>query len=257
MAELHKYLTTMEKYKKELPFYVDNLFSDNEILELKNIIYKNKNELNPVIFMPLEKMANSNESEDVSRFQPKYIEYMSRVLIEFEIPRHIEKKLDEIAKPLYEDEIALCHYNYIEYNRKYSQNKKSPSLEPHIDADENLVTINYQLDGNIEWDVVIDGKYYPLKNNQAIVFSAVNQVHWRPKRRFKDGEFLEIISMDWCRTDSYRFIGDDNPIDPKKYPERRKAYIEDLNAHPRFKLAWQQYDLDGEKDGISREERNY
>jgi hypothetical protein len=202
-------------------------------------------------------MVSEFESEEVSRFQPKYIEYMSRTLIEFLIPKKIEEQLDLIAKPLYKEDIALCHYNYIEYNRKYSNNKKSPSLEPHIDADENLVTINYQLDGNIDWDVVIDGKYYSLKNNQAIVFSAVNQVHWRPKRRFKEGEFLEIISMDWCPVNSYRFTGDHNPIDPIRYPEKRKEYIESLNSHPKFIEAWDQYELDGEKDGISKEETNY
>jgi hypothetical protein len=257
MAELHKFLTSMEKYKIELPFYIDDLFSDEEILDIKSIIYKNKNELEPVIFMPLERMSEENKNKDVSRFQPKYIEYMSRVLIEFEIPKYIEQKLDLIAKPTYDGDIALCHYNYIEYNKKYSRGIKSPSLEPHIDADENLVTINYQLDSNIEWDVVIDGKHYPLKNNQAIVFSAVNQVHWRPKRKFKDGEFLEIISMDWCPTSSYRFTGENNPIDPKIYPEKRKQYIEELNNHPRFMVAWDTYESDGEKIGIPRHEKEY
>lgn len=256
MAELHKYLQPMDKYNKELPFYVDNLFSEEEITELRNIIYKNKNELNPVIYMPLERVENP-QSHNASRFQPKYIEYMSRVLIEFLIPKSIEKKLDNIAKPLYKEDIALCHYNYIEYNKKYSNNQKSPSLEPHIDADENLVTINYQLDGNIEWDVIIEGKSYSLKNNQAIIFSAVNQVHWRPKRKFKEGEFLEIISMDWCPVNSYRFTGEDNPIDPILYPEKRKQYIESLNSHPQFVSAWEQYELEGEMIGIPRDRKDY
>lgn len=256
MAELHKYLTTMEKFNKELPFYVDNLFSIEEIEELKSIIYKNKNQLDPVVYKPLETLQNP-ESYDASRFQPKYIEYMSRVLVEFLIPKNIETKLDLIAKPLHKEEIALCHYNYIEYNKKYSNGKKSPSLEPHIDADENLITINYQLDSNIEWDVIIEGKSYSLKNNQAIIFSAVNQVHWRPKRKFKEGEFLEIISMDWCPINSYRFTGENNPIDPVLHSDKRKQYIESLNSHPKFISAWNQYESEGEKIGILRDSKDY
>ena len=62
---------------------------------------------------------------------------------------------------------------------------------------------------------------YSLKGGQTIVFSAVNQIHWRPKRKFKEGEFCEIISMDYCPTTSYRFTGKDNPIDPEKNKDKR------------------------------------
>ena len=34
-GNMHKYLTGFDKYNRELPFYVDNLFTDEEIKELK------------------------------------------------------------------------------------------------------------------------------------------------------------------------------------------------------------------------------
>lgn len=255
MAELHKYLTSMEKYKTDFPFYVNNLFNDEEIKQLKDVIYTNKYELDHVV---TGKNDAAKEHYD-NRFRPKKVEPMSRMLIEFEMPKNLENILDQIAKPVYDGDIALCHYNYIEYNRIYSDNKIDPILPPHIDADENLVTINYCLDGNIEgWDLYIgtpenssEFKRYQLKKGQAIVFSAVNQIHWRPRRGFKEGEFLEIVSMDYCPTTNYRFTGEINPLDPKLNGPIRSKYTHSLSIRPDFKKAWEIYNNDAQKDGLS------
>ena len=162
------------------------------------------------------------------------------------------EKLDKVCLPLYPEPLRLCSYNYIKYDRTYSKGKISPILPPHIDADDNTVTFNIQLGTNIEegWDVVVSGKSYPMKNNQALIFSAVNQVHWRPKRKFKDGEYLEILSLDYSPIDNYKFTGLKNPLDPETRPEVRAKYAEELNHHPEFQAAWKQYDEDGIRDGI-------
>ena len=254
MSKMHQYLTSMDKYKKDFPFYIENLFSDKELQDLKNVIYKNKYDLDPTYHGPNEKVEENYDN----RFRPKIIRPMSRMLVEFEMPKHLEEILDGIAKPVYDGDIALCHYNYIEYNKVYSEGKISPILPPHIDADENLVTINYCLDGNFEgWDIYVGTqedsskfKRYTLKRGQAIVFSAVNQIHWRPKRRFEDGEFLEIVSMDYCPITNYRFTGEDNPIDPQKNQPERLKYSASLNNRQDFRNAWGIYDNDGIKDGI-------
>lgn len=259
MSTMHNYLTSMDKYKVDFPFYVDNLFNDKEIEDLKNTIYKNKYELDPTYHGPNEKV----EEEYLDRFRPKVIRPMSRMLVEFEMPKHLENILDKIAKPVYDGDIALCHYNYIEYNRVYSNNEISPILPPHIDADENLVTINYFLDGNIDdWDLYVGTqedsskfKRYTLKKGQAIIFSAVNQIHWRPKRRLAEGEFLEIVSMDYCPITNYRFTGEDNPIDPQKNQKARLEYVNGLQNRKDFQNAWDLYHNDGIASGIGRMEK--
>ena len=106
--------------------------------------------------------------------------------------------------------------------------------------------------GNVhDWTLWIDDKEYELKENDAIVFSAVNQVHWRPKRKWKEGEFVEIVSFDYCPITNYRFTGEENPIDTFKYDEKRKAYTDSLSNTTEFKLAWEIYNRDGNRDGIS------
>lgn len=256
MRELHKYLTGFDKYNKSLPFYVDNLFSNEQISKLRNIIEENR-KIEPFIIGDRIEDGYIRTSDFRSRYQPKIAKNMSRMLIEFDMPKDCEDVLDNLVKPLYQGDIALCHYNYIDYNLKWGYGDNSPSLPPHLDADENLVTVNYCLDGNIEWDLYVGnwndtGNFtkYTLSPGQTIVFSAVNQIHWRPKRKFKDGEFLEIISMDYCPTTNYRFTGEDNPIDPEKNAIARKNYLDELQARPDMMAAFKLWNDEGMANGI-------
>jgi hypothetical protein len=256
MAELHNYLTNFDKYTKSFPFYVDNLFSEDQISKIRYLLDENK-KIEPFVIGDRIEDGYIRTSEFKSRYQPKIAKNMSRTLIEFDMPEDCEKRLDEIAKPLYNGDIALCHWNYIDYNLSHGYGDNSPALPPHLDADENLVTINYCLDTNIEWDLYVStdkdsSKFekYSLGAGQTIVFSAVNQIHWRPKRKFKQGEFCEIISMDYCPTNSYRFTGEDNPIDPEKYPSKRKEYLDKLQSRPDMQAAFKLWNDEGLAQGI-------
>ena len=256
MRKLHNYLTGFDKYTKPLPFYIDNLFSDSQIAELRNLIEENR-KIEPFTIGDRIEDGYIRTSDFRSRYQPKIAKNMSRMLIEFDMPKDCEDTLDQIAKPLYNGDIALCHYNYIDYNLKWGYGDNSPSLPPHLDADENLVTINYCLDTNIEWDLYVSNSddsskftKYSLGPGQTIVFSAVNHIHWRPKRKFKEGEFCEIISMDYCPTDNYRFTGEDNPIDPEKNAVARKNYLDELQSRPDMMAAFKLWNDEGLADGI-------
>lgn len=247
-GKMHSVLNGMDKFTKELPFYVPDFFTDEELVRLKEIIYKNRDELPPII------LGDNEQADEInwSRYRPKHIRPMSRVLVEFDLPKDLEEKMDAVCLPLYPEPLKLCSYNYIKYDRVYSNGKISPILPPHIDADDNIVTFNIQLGTNLKdgWDVIVSGKSYPMKDNQALIFSAVNQVHWRPKKRFADGDYLEILSLDYSPLDNYKFTGLKNPLDPETRPEVRDQYTKDLNLRPEFQSAWKQYHEEGAAIGI-------
>jgi hypothetical protein len=246
-APMHKYLTDFEKYKRDLPIYIEKPFSDDQVTRLRNTIETNKNRRADYVPVPGE----HDQKYGGHRFDPKKITHMSRIMVEFDCPPDIEKTMDSYAKPIYDGDIRLTHYNYIDYNLKYGDGINAPSLPPHIDADENLITFNYQIGGNVDdWQLWVDETPYDLKNGDAIIFSAVNQVHWRSKRKWKPGEYVEIVSFDYCPTTNYRWTGQVNPIDPFLFPEKREKYSEDLRDHPKFVKAWDIYNRLGLQDNI-------
>jgi hypothetical protein len=252
-APMHKWLTDFDKYNKTLPIYIEKPFSDDQVAELRNVIEKNRQLMydNSYYAMP----GSQEQYYGQSRFHPKKIVHMSRLLIEFLCPPSIEQTMDSYAKPLHQDPVRLTHFNYIDYNMKYGDGKNAPSLPPHLDADENLVTFNYCLDQNIEdWTLWVDDKEYNLKKGDAIIFSAVNQVHWRPKRKWKEGEFCEIVSFDYCPVTNYRWTGMDNPLDGQLNFEGREAYGREVAAHPKMVAAWEIYNAMGLEAGIPQNE---
>jgi hypothetical protein len=251
-APMHKYLTGFDRYTKELPVYIEKPFSDEEVQILRDVIEKNRRLMDgDANYTPTP--GSQEEYYGSTRYHPKKITHMSRLLIEFDCPPVIENIMDSYCKPLHKDPIRLTHYNYIDYNPIYGNGVKAPSLPPHLDADENLVTFNYMIGGNVDdWTLWVEDKPYDLKLGDAIIFSAVNQVHWRDKRKWKPGEFVEIVSFDYCPVTNYRWTGEDNPLDPLMNYEGREAYQIELANHPLFQEGWDIYNSRGFDIGLDQ-----
>jgi hypothetical protein len=78
---------------------------------------------------------------------------------------------------------------------RYSLKYGTPCLHPHSDTNfkQARLTFDVQLGGNINWPILVENKEYLLKNNDAIVFSGTHEVHWRDKKTFAKGEYLDMI----------------------------------------------------------------
>jgi hypothetical protein len=238
VAKMHEFLSGFKRYNSSLPIYVEKPFSEDQVAELREAIDLIKD-------MPMASHLLPGDKEEFistkSRLEPRIMTHMSRLIIEFDCPKSVENVMDSYSKPLHKDEISLAHYSYIDYNLKYGDGRYEPVLPPHIDSTENLVTFNYQLGGNIDWDIYIDNQPYSLKTGDAIIFSAVNQVHWRPQREWKEGDFLEIVTFDYCPATDWALTGEEDPIDPLKRPEAHKKYLEGLKDRIEFTSAWDMY----------------
>lgn len=168
----YKYLNGSKNFKKQVPFYIDNFLTNQEIVDLKKAILDSNN--------------TSVNSTGTDYFN-------------FICPDSIEKKSIEIGNDVYDLELKLLHKAYIAY--KYNSEQET-TLSPHIDNTENIITIDYCLDTNIDWPLTIcdidnnfDCNDFSIRPNQALVFSGINQVHWRPKRIFSEGEFCDIVVL--------------------------------------------------------------
>lgn len=252
-SKMWDYLSGFDKYNLPVPFYVKQPFNDRQVADLRKIIDDAKaNREWGSLKAPVS--GDKEERYSLDRFDPRVIDHMSRVIIEFECTQEAEDIMNSHVLPVYKEPIKLGHYSYLDYNPKYGGGKYLPSLPPHIDGANTLVTFNYCLDTNIDWDIYVDNVRYELKKGDALVFSAINQVHWRPKRKWKDGEFCEILTFDYSPLDDWRFTGESNPLDYRFYPEFVDKYQQDLHTKKPYTDSWNLYNKLGLEIGISEDE---
>jgi hypothetical protein len=236
---MHDYLAGFDKFNVSIPIYVNKPFTDEQVGGLRAIIEEARS-TRPLASIQSE--TDQKEFISLDRFDPRIMTHMSRMVLEFECTKEAEAVMDSYVLPMYKEEIKLGHYSYLDYNLKYGENEYFPSLPPHIDAANTLVTFNYCLDTNIDWEIYVDNVSYDLKKGDALIFSAVNQVHWRPKREWAEGDFCEIISFDYTLPTDWRFEQNgEDPIDPRLNKERREAYMTDLKTRKEFTDAWNLY----------------
>jgi len=249
VAKMHKYLVGLDKYKAELPIIVKNPFTKDQIDLFLASIKKSQDEASPQDLY--QRIPNQPEQYFGPKwYDPKYITFMSRELTEYDIPKECEEVMDEHIKPLYPEDLKLAHWNYINYDPKYGKGIYAPALPPHIDSTETILTFNYILNGNVDWDIYVDNKKYSLNNDEAIIFSALNQVHWRPKRKWKQGEFLEVLTFDYSPLTDWRFTKQQDPLSITDRQEALEEYIKDVNSRPEMMAAWNLYNDLGLQIGI-------
>jgi hypothetical protein len=122
-APMHQFLTGFDNYTEELPIYVEKPFTDSQVALLRDVIETNRRLMdNDPGYHALP--GEQEQYYGSSRFHPKLITHMSRLLIEFNCPPEIEQVMDGYCKPLYKEPTRLTHYNYIDYNMKYGDGKK-------------------------------------------------------------------------------------------------------------------------------------
>ena len=94
---------------------------------------------------------------------------------------------------------------------RYSNEFGIPKLLPHIDEVPSQTTLDYQLDGNTKWSIIIEGVEYILNNNDALLFEGENVLHWRPEKVFKDGEFLDLLWFQFVDKNHWSHFSDMMP----------------------------------------------
>jgi hypothetical protein len=106
-----------------------------------------------------------------------------------DIPNQIIEKMTQTVNSLSDQPLVIDHITYVEYSSEYGES----NLPPHFDGDRNNLVVDYQLKSNISWDLGINTELYPLEDNSALIFNANTNIHWRPYKRFQDGEYIRMI----------------------------------------------------------------
>jgi hypothetical protein len=93
----------------------------------------------------------------------------------------------------------LDFISYVVYDNSYG----FPQLVPHYDRPSKVCfLLDYQIDSNVQWDIVVDGKKYSMGDNDMITMNVTSQIHWRDPKVFLDGEYLKVIFFSFTDSSS-------------------------------------------------------
>lgn len=183
---------------------INDIFSKQELIKINQCI------------------NNSLEKEEINY-------YFGRMNKGFELDQDIINKINKIPSDNGYSDLILIHYGYSIYSKLYGL----PKLPPHIDQQACEFTIDFQLESNIDWSVIVENNEFYLKDNSALIFSGENQLHWRPKINFNDKNYLKMIFFHFSKKDHWfltdnTFLNQQNIL--KKEYEKLKNMKKGFNA---------------------------
>lgn len=140
---------------------IDNLFSSDELLDINETIINSELELD----------NHLGRVKSVIHFKDLIIEKINKIIIG------------------YDTNLVFSSSSYVEYNNLYG----IPELPPHFDGDDCDLLLNYQLSSNTVWGIGLNKEIYNLQDNEAVIFSPNEVIHWRPIKNFLNEEYVKMI----------------------------------------------------------------
>jgi hypothetical protein len=205
--------TGYEPKNKIVPHIVKNFFTEEEVEVLLAIVKYQKN------------------AKDLDAFHsPIVLAELSRMQVEVMYPLTIRKKLEMFASNLVGEEVFMSHNSYLSYNKEHNSTS-NPKLPVHYDSDNyfSKLTIDYQLNANIDWPIVIENESFNLQYGDLLVFWGAGQVHWREPVLFKEGDNTEVLTMHFSTIEDYNKLNN-----VSRDPEARKDRLRLWQSDPVF-----------------------
>jgi hypothetical protein len=170
-------------------------------------------------------------AKDISAFHaPLILPDLSRMQIELMYPPSIQHKLEVFASEIVGEEVFMSHNSYLSYTKEHDTGS-NPKLPVHYDSDNYFtkLTLDYQLDSNIDWPIVIEGESFNLEYGDLLVFWGAGQAHWREPVFFKDGDNTEVLTMHFATRKDFEELNN-----VSRDPEKRKQRLATWQADPVF-----------------------
>lgn len=216
------------KYKDVTPHIIKGFFSDDEVKEIKELINHGRS-------LPPGGFYSSLVLPELAREQ-----------IELKILGKLLKKIEDFASDFVGEKVIMTHNSYLSYNKKHNPNDLqvrggksnlavSPKLPPHFDSDNYFtkLTIDYQLDANISWPIVIDtnGELYrfDMEYGDLLLFWGAGTIHWRDPILLKEGDNCEVWTAHFAVKEDF----DELNISARS-PEARKIRFQEWKEKSKF-----------------------
>jgi len=143
-----------------------------------------------------------------------FMERYGQQIKDFVLPENIKLKILNQAKDFFGvDDLELIAYQFARYEEVIAPNGEisKPVLYPHFDTfDEQRFTFDLQLRSNTGWPLVVEGESFLLSDGDALLFSGTHEIHWREKKSFNSGEYIDMLFCHLNRINPEKLDDDHN-----------------------------------------------
>jgi hypothetical protein len=148
--------------------------------------------------------------------------------------------------------VILTHNSYYHYSRSYNLEIETPLLQPHRDFDNyySKLTLDYQLEKNIDWDIIIEGDRYSLEPGDMLAFWGAGLIHWRENIVLGSEDYTTVLTLHFSSEKDHRELGELSRTKDER-EKRKKANDEDPMLK-KYKKVWEQerIDFNNRKNGV-------
>lgn len=123
-----------------------------------------------------------------------------RILKFTELDTYFSKKIEPLARVIFQDRTALASYAiYLDYNKPTSK------LPPHKDNNACTYTIGYSVSAKTPWPIIIGDKEFTVSPGSAIAFMGGHDDHGRPDMPDPENNRVEVVMFHFCPEDHWYF----------------------------------------------------
>jgi hypothetical protein len=165
---------------------------------------------------------------------------MSRVHIEIKYPADIIKKVEDFASDLCGERVVLTHNSYYHYSKEYNPEMETPILKPHRDFDNyySKLTLDYQLEKNVDWDIIIEDKRYSLEFGDMLAFWGAGLIHWRETIILEDSQSTSVLTLHFSNEEDHRNLNSISRSTEER--EKRRAENKKDEVWTRYTQQWEE-----------------
>lgn len=213
------------QYSDVKPHIIKGFFSEEELKEAYELIDQGK------------KLEGSDDF-----YAPLVLPKMARQQIELKYSGKLLEKIEKWASEFVGEEVKMTHNSYLSYNKIHNP-EAWPKLPPHFDSDNYFtkLTMDYQLETNVNWPVVIDVngelQSFDLEYGDLLVFWGAGAIHWREPMILDHGDNCEVLTMHFAVQKDFEELNL-----PARDPEARKARMAEWVEKSKYTEYQEEYD---------------
>jgi hypothetical protein len=190
-----------------VPIIINNIFNNQEIEYIANSIKS----------FPLDKIR-------VQKWGGQGI------LDDIKITNEIKDKIESVVTKHVGEEMILENFSIARYSPEYGYEVK---LFPHYDTrPTEMFVLDIQLQTNEDWGIIVEGEQYNINDNDALLFSGTQQMHWRERKKLSKNSEIYMMFC-WLKHKAEKTLNSQHDIIMK---ERESILMQETNINSEERL---------------------